>query len=121
MDELEMPPELALVGRMIDRLGPRVRTIGGSVRWVVDGATWDLDLEVDGGRWRRGGAVAADVKVTASGKGVCALFGSAEELRAARLEGELQVAGDLDRLVAIGAALGEGGSFLTHLARRKAR
>lgn len=119
--DAEMPAELALVARILDRLGARVRSIGGSVRWVVDGSAWHLDLEVDGGRWRPGANTSADTNVTATTNGISALFKSAEELERVRRAGELRAVGDLERLAAIGAALTEGGSFLTHLSRRKAR
>jgi hypothetical protein len=119
-----LPPELALIGRIVDRLGPRVRFIGGRVQWVVDGASWCLDLDVDGGRWLQddaAGAVNADTTVEGTAQGIRALFGSAEDLRIARLAGAIRATGDLPRLKAVGAALREGGSFLTHLVRRNAK
>jgi SCP-2 sterol transfer family protein len=121
--EAELPPELALIGRIIDRLGPRARSIGGCIRWVVDGAPWRLDLEVDGGRWLRDGEdlSTADATVKATAEGVRALFGGPEDLRKARLSGGVVATGDLTKLTKIGAALREGGSFLTHRARRNAR
>jgi hypothetical protein len=119
---MELPPELSLIGRTLDRLGPRARSIGGSIRWVVDGTSWRLDLDVDGGRWEREGEApsAADATVTGTAGGVRALFGSAAELRTARLAGAIQATGDLTRLAKIGVALREGGSLLTQRARRSA-
>jgi hypothetical protein len=117
----ELPAELALIGRIVDRLGPRVRSIGGSIRWVVDGASFHLDLDVDGGRWRHDEekSLVADAVVEGTSGGVRALFGSADELRRARLNGEVFATGDLSRLAKIGVALREGGSIITQRARKR--
>jgi hypothetical protein len=113
---------IGILSRLIARVGPLTRTIGGTIRFNVAGAeggSWCVRLDADGGAWSSDELRPADTTLFVTAEAFHALITNASLEEHVR-RGELVVIGDRQKLPQLGALIARGGGMVAQRVRNNA-